>query len=270
MRAIEILQYVLPFFGALLGALVFALERSELWIRIRKGEVGPVVLALVSLLCIAYGIERITYSQQVEEKLDDIARLVQKSPSAAFTDNNDQIWTTIERMALSVEKNIWTVYAGDRPNIPEKFKDIPLKLAARLSELRKSHPDVFYRVVLVFDEPMTSKEVDDIKQQNNERLSLYENQGLKGNVQLKVFTRKTLTKFDVTIIDDKHVMIGFDTLEDPALKGNVQIQNMLLWENQPALAAKLARWFEASVWQSATPYENWTPQTVSAPTRSAQ
>jgi hypothetical protein len=270
MRAIEILQYALPFFGALVGIFVFALERHELWKKIKGGEVGPITLALVSLLCIAYGIERVSYSQQVEERLDNISGLVQKFPNATFIDNNEQIWSTIEHMALNVEKNIWTVYAGDRPNIPEKYKDIPTKLAIRLSELKRNHPDVFYRIVLVFDEAITAKEAEDVMKNNNERLKMYEEKGLKGNVQLRVFPRKPLTKFDITIVDERHVMIGFDTLENSVNRGTVQIQNVMLWENQAALAGKLARWFETSVWQNATPYENWTPQTTSAPNSSSK
>ena len=75
-------------------------------------------------------------------------------------------------------------------------------------------------------------------------------------MQLRIFTREPIVKFDVLIVDTRSVSIGFDTFEGPTY-GNVAIQNAMIWENQPALAAKLARWFDKSVWQAATPYDDW-------------
>ena len=225
--------------------------------RIRKGDVAPLLVVLVSLLCIAYGVERLTYSQSVEARLDTIDALLRQSPNARFTENTDDIWSSIRAMMLAVDHNIRTVQAGDRPtDIPDKYKDLRPRLADRLNEKKKQYRDVWYRVVLVFSGTKTPDEIAVIKKENSERLKFYSDLGLKDNVQLRIFTREPIVKFDVLIVDTRSVSIGFDTFEGPTY-GNVAIQNAMIWENQPALAAKLARWFDQSVWQAATPYDDW-------------
>lgn len=235
MHAREMLQYILPFFGALIGVVVLLFDLREFWSRTRSGDFGPLLVVLVSLLCVAYGVERLTYSQITEERLDSIVALLEKSPKATFNENTDDIWSSIQQIMLGVEHHIRTVQAGDRPNIPEKFRDIRTKLAERLKERKQKSSDVWYRIVLVFDDKKTADEMAAIRRQIAEVLQIYADRDLKDNVELHVFTRRPLTKFDVLIIDTKHVNIGFDTFEGP-VKGNVQIQNAMLWQNQNALA----------------------------------
>ncbi len=255
-RAQHIFEYVLPFIGAAIGGFVLVVQFRELWGRLKSGDVGPLLLVLVSLLCVAYGVERLTYSQITEERLDSIVALLQKSPKATFNENTSDIWSSIRNIMLDVEHHIRTVQAGDRPNIPAEFGDIRIKLAARLNERKQQSSDVWYRIVLVFDDTKTPEDLVEIKHQIADVLKIYADRGLKDNVELRVFTRRPLTKFDVLIVDTKHVNIGFDTFEGP-VKSNVQIQNAMLWENQSALAERLALWFDESVWPNAKPYDIW-------------
>ena len=256
MRAQQILEYVLPFIGAAIGGLVLVVQFRELWGRLKLGDVGPLLLLLVSLLCVAYGVERFTYSESIEQRLESIDTSLRKTPGAKFTANTETIWSGISRIMLDVEHNIRTVQAGNRPNLPKTYTSLKDKLADRLNEQKRQHGDVWYRVVLVFDEPKNSAEIAEIKSENDAALQFYADHGLKNNVELRVYTHQPLTKFDVVIVDTLHVNVGFDTFEGP-VKGNVEIQNAMLWENQEALAAKLARWFDESVWPKATPYKEW-------------
>ena len=139
MQAHETLQYLLPFAGAFVGIVVFIVELREFLGRIRKGDVAPLLVVLVSLLCIAYGVERLTYSQSVEARLDTIDALLRQSPNARFTENTDDIWSSIRAMMLAVDHNIRTVQAGDRPtDIPDKYKDLRPRLADRLNEKKNN------------------------------------------------------------------------------------------------------------------------------------
>lgn len=256
MHAREMLQYILPLFGAFIGVIVLLFDLREFWTKTKSGDFGPLLVALVSLLCVAYGVERLTYSEITEERLDSIVDLLQKSPKATFNENTTDIWSSIRKIMLGVEHHIRTVQAGDAPNIPTEFSDIRTKLADRLNERKQKSSDVWYRIVLVFDDTKSTEELATIKRQNADVLKFYADHGLKNNIELRVFTRRPLTKFDVLIVDTRDVNIGFDTFEGP-VKGNVQIQNAMLWENQAALAERLAQWFDESVWINAIPYDDW-------------
>jgi hypothetical protein len=257
MRITEILEYALPFAAVAIAVLAFILERNELWKRVREQhDVGPIVLVLVSLLCIAYGVERLTYSQKVDARLDEIISMLGKTPTATFTDNTNQIWSSLRNIVLGMEYDIRTIQSGDRPStIPEAFKDLRERLADRMAEMRRIHV-VRYRVVLVFDQDKSVDELKKIKEANAAVMALYESKGVSANVELRVFPHKPLAKFDILVVDSRHVNIGFDTY--PARVGdNVQIQNAMLWLNQPALGEKLAKWFDESVWQRAITWDEW-------------
>lgn len=84
----------------------------------------------------------------------------------------------------------------------------------------------------------------------------YRNKGLGANVELRVCDHETLTKFDVLIIDEKDVNIGFDSSEGTG-SGNVEIQNAMVWRNHPELAQKFTQWFDDTIWKHAVPFETW-------------
>ena len=264
MDAGKSLQIILPFIGALIGIAVLVIGFKGTWSKIKQGDSGPFLIVLVSLLCTAYGVERLTYTSQFDERLSKIdnrlgaieTQLV-KSPQASFIDDQREIWNSIEDIMLTTERDIRTVQASDRPNVlPAEFKNLTQKVADRLAAKKRQYGDVRYRVVLVFDSNKNSHELNQIEKDNRDRLQFYASKGLKDNVELRVFDRKPLMKFDVLIIDTSHVNIGFDTYEGPT-KGNVEIQNTMVWKNQRELASKLARWFDETVWSHAKPFDVW-------------
>lgn len=253
----EMAQYILPFLAALIGIAVFLLHFKQHWGKIRSGDLTPLLVLLISLLCTSYGVERFVYSENYTKLLNRLDQALKQQPSVTFTDDLRDIWSGIEAEMLSVDHIIRTVQSGDRPNhLPSQFKDLPDKIAARLVEQQGRFGDVRYRIVLVFEgAKKTAEQLADLEKANRDRLNFYKNKGLESNVELRVFDHETLTKFDILIIDEKHVNIGFDTSGN--MPGNVEIQNTMLWQNQAALASKLARWFDDTVWKEATPFNDW-------------
>jgi hypothetical protein len=254
----EMAQYILPFLAALIGIAVFSLHIKQHWKRISDGDMAPLLVVLISLLCTAYGVERLVYSENYAKLLNRLDQALTQQQRVTFTDDLRDIWSGIAEEMLSVDHTIRTVQSGDRPNrLPSQFKDLPDKIAARLTEQQGRFGDVRYRIVLVFEgAKKTAEQLADLEKANRERLDFYKSRGLEGNVELRVFDHETLTKFDILIIDEKHVNIGFDTSAGN-VPGNVEIQNTMLWENQPALASKLARWFDETVWRQAKPFNDW-------------
>jgi hypothetical protein len=247
---------VLPFVAAAVGIIVFLFGFTENLKKIWNGDSTPVLVVLISLLCVAYGVERVTYSTEIGQ----IHRELQQRPKTDLQSTKSEIWSAISRLMLTVEQNVRAVQSGDRPtNVPAEFSGLPDQFRARLADRKKIHGGaVKYRVVLVFDGPKSGQELEDIAKANAERKELYKQAGLADALEIKVFSRKPLTKFDVTIIDTHHAIIGFDTAEAQGfLKNNVEIQNAIIWENQDVIAQKLASWFDQTVWVNAEPYDAW-------------
>lgn len=157
---IEMAQYILPFLAAVIGIVVLLAHASQHLEGIKRGDPGTILLILVSLLCTAYGVERLTYSEQFAERLDRIDQALQRNVSAEFIDDTRDIWRGIDELMTSMEHDIRTVQSGDRRNkIPDEFKSLEYRVADRLAEMKQRHPDVKYRIVLVFDGKKSGKEL---------------------------------------------------------------------------------------------------------------
>jgi hypothetical protein len=206
---IEMAQYILPFLAAVIGISVSVTHARPHWKAIVRGDPGPLLLILVTLLCIAYGVERLTYSEQFATRLDRIDQDLRLHENATFTDDTHTIWLGIEELMTGMKHDIRTVQSSDRPNkIPEEFNGLRDRVADRMVEMKKQHGDVMYQIVLVFDGKKNPKQLAEIKQKNCAGLKFYRDKGLEDNVKLSVYDHETLTKFDVLIIDENHVNIG--------------------------------------------------------------
>lgn len=229
---------------------------------LKEGDSGPLVVGLLALLCLAYGVERLSYSSDVVDQLSLIKATLsdhaRRTPDAKFSSDQNEVWSQLIESLSNTENEIRTVQAGDRPsNAPDAYKNFGEILANRLVQMKRSHP-VKFRIVLVFDDQKTKQELKEIYDLNVDRLAFYESKGLNGDIELSIFEHQPLMKFDVMIIDDRDVCIGFDTYEGQGTsKNNIQYQNLMLWKNQPALAGKLGRWFNNSVWNNAEPFKVW-------------
>lgn len=149
---IEMAQYILPFLAAFIGISLFVVNVWQHWPETKRGDPGPFLLFLVSLLCTAYGVERLTYSAQFAERLDRIDQELRLHDSATFTDNPDEIWFGIKELMTGMQYRIRTVQSGDRRNtIPDGFKDLRDRVAARLIEMKQRHLGVKFQIVLVFE-----------------------------------------------------------------------------------------------------------------------
>ena len=251
-------EALVAFFTAAIGLGVIGLHVRQHWKSISNGDLIPLLVVLISLLCTAYGVERWAYSDNYRGLLTRLDQALAQQPRATFTDDVHDVWNDIARAVLSVDHTIRTVQSGDRPNeIPAEFSNLPERIRDRLAEQQARFGDVRYEIVLVFEGAnIGADRLAEIESANRARVGLYKEKGLEHNVELRIFDHETLTKFDILIIDDKHVNIGFDTSAEN-VSGNVKIQNTMLWENEPILAHKLARWFDATVWQQARPFEKW-------------
>lgn len=210
---LEMAQYILPFLAALIAILVLLFHIKQHWEQISRGDLTPLLVVLISLLCTAYGVERLVYLDNYSRLLSRLDQVLAQQPRVTFTDDVRDIWSGISTVMLSVEHTIRTVQSGDRPNrLPDQFKDLPEKIAARLTEQQERFGDVRYRIVLVFEgAKKTPEQLADLEKANRDRLEFYNKKGLAGKVELRVFDHETLTKFDILIVDEKHVNIGFDT-----------------------------------------------------------
>jgi hypothetical protein len=254
MRAEHLLQYILPLLGAGIGILVFLLGIRDNWAKIRGGDALPILVILISLLCTAYGVERLTYSTEI----DQIRQRLDKVPAASFLSTRPEIWSSIRRLMLGVDQTVRAVEAADRPtDVPQQYENLPDEFRTRLaSQKGQLGGAVKYRVVLVFEYPKHSDGLATIEQAIEQKMDAYKKAGLEDVLELRVFEREPLAKFDVTIIDTQHVIIGFDTAQGKSMT-NVEIQNVMIWENQPAMAQKFASWFDNTVWPKAKPYREW-------------
>ena len=71
---LEMAQYILPFLAALIGIAVFLLHFKQHWEKIRSGDLTPLLVLLISLLCTSYGVERFVYSENYTKLLNQIGR----------------------------------------------------------------------------------------------------------------------------------------------------------------------------------------------------
>lgn len=210
----------------------------------------PTGVVVLSLLVSAFSYDRLFLSKDLEERLDALTEIINtltsRSISASQLEGSDQIYESRAYLWSKMQVRARTVLVGG----PKAHDVLINAISNRLAYHKNSNHDVRFEVALIVDS--SNFDLDGIKKQNDSRFERFKRQGVDRFVEVKVVESSNPLNFDVLIIDEQHVNIGFPTF----CRTNT-IMSGLAFENQPTIARNLASWFDSCVYPQGIPFEQW-------------
>ncbi|HEX8141426.1 MAG TPA: hypothetical protein VF553_02455 [Pyrinomonadaceae bacterium] len=249
------LQWALPFLAFVIAIVAFIANFKDTIRKFKDGDSATILLVLVTFLCASLGVERFVNADQIdkrlsstESKLSDIEVRVSSPLGGRLLNNYNEIYRSGAKLCSLADEQIRAVVVSPGPKAPPYFIDAVIQ---RLKERKQAGYAVKYYVVLVLDDNQIT-DLASLEKSNNERLALFERNGIRDSIKLFVLDAKPPLIFDLLVVDRKHVNIGIT----PTKEGK-SLENAIIFENQPQMASKMADWFDGYILQIAKPYEEW-------------
>lgn len=209
------------------------------------------IFSAFGLLCLLLGFERwkdISKIQKVLEKIDDsINRLefqISSSKTYNYLENHNDIYSTSIPLIEYTKTKIRTVVFTNSPKTPNWwFKEV-----IRILVYKSERNPIEFEVIICAKENDIN---DAFFEANDKRFKEYEDAGVKKYFKLYIHKVKSNFGHDVLIVDKKHVVFNFATLNaqrNHSTKG-------IMFKNQPELAEDMVNWYDTFVKDGAVSYE---------------
>jgi len=205
-----------------------------------------IILGVVGILCLSIGVERMVEAERVERRLKRAEDSLASLAGGVQLNSTDEIYESAIRLCRSARRRIRTVVFATGPSAPRRYAEA---ICERLRQLKDAGPAGLYEVVLACDAATLPPQ---FVQANDDRLALYEKEGVRDLVKLFILDAKPSIGLDVLIVDVDHIHLALRTLQ-----GAVDFQSGIAFENQPKLASVFVDWFEQIILCDAVPYEEF-------------
>jgi hypothetical protein len=164
--------------------------------------------------------------------------MIGRSRHAQFLRGVQEIYGNGARLVSTAERHIRVLVFGKRPKAPKEYAEA---IVNRLQESKKAENPVKYDVVIATSFKSFTPED---KAACEERNRFYSEGGIDELVSVNAIDTETSIGFDVLIVDDKHASIAFSSV-----KGVKQVQDGILFENEPGIVREMVTWYEECVWR---------------------
>jgi hypothetical protein len=240
------LEWLLPFLGAAIAISAFLLNFRKSIDKFRKGDSTTILLGLVTLLSVAFGVERLVSAEQLGRQLSTIEKQLTTIAGGRFLDNYNEVYNAGTKICSTADQHIKAIVTSG-PKAPNYFIEA---IAERLKDRKKAGYNTTFQIVLVVDSQQT--DLDSFEKKNAERLAVFDKYGVKDSIAVYVLDSKPTLSFDVLIVDRKHVNIGITSSKE-----GKKVESAIVFENQAALASAYDEWFDNSILPLAKPLEQW-------------
>jgi hypothetical protein len=90
----NLLQGLVPLFAASIVFILLAAKFRGTFQKFRDGDASTITLALVTVLCASYGVERLVNASRLDQRLTSIEEQISKSSGVRLLDNyNERVMT---------------------------------------------------------------------------------------------------------------------------------------------------------------------------------
>jgi Flp pilus assembly pilin Flp len=248
---LSMLQWILPLLVALIVIVAMFANFSGTITKFRQGDAATLSLVLISILMVAYGVERYVNSTQLDQRLTNIESKLSTAVGGQFINNSNDIYVSAAKLLDEFEGRIRTIVVTTVPKAPDSFAE---RIAQKLKERRDKGFPIKYDVVLILSAEQV-RDLDKFEKATNDRISYFDQYGVADAINLNILETNTTANFDVFIVDRKSVHIGYSLSKDGR-----KSDNGIIYENQPQLASSLADWFDSSVLPLAKPWKEWVKE----------
>jgi hypothetical protein len=245
-KLIARLQFILPFLVVIVVIIATLANFSGTIKKLREGDAATLSLVLITVLMIAYGVERYVNYTQLDERLSNLETQLSTAVGGRLV--NKKIYDSAATLLDTFENKIRTVVVTAGPKTPPSFAE---NVAQKLKERKKLGYAVKYEIVLVLSANQVV-DLDHFEKANNDRIGLFNTYGVADAIALFVLESNTAANFDVMIVDRNHVYLGYSLS-----RGIDKLESAILFENQPQLAQSLADWFDGAVLSKSVPWKEW-------------
>jgi hypothetical protein len=116
----NLLQWILPLLGAAIAIIAFLVNFRKSIDKFRKGDSATILLGLVTLLSIAFGVERLVSAEQLNKRLSGLEKQLTSIAGGRFLDNYNEIYDEGAKICRTAEQRIKTIVTAG-PKAPTYF-----------------------------------------------------------------------------------------------------------------------------------------------------
>jgi len=186
------------------------------------------ILFTIGLICTSITIERFFKFENIEERLNELKKIIQTMIPAVLIEGADEIYRNAIEIIDDVESVIRATSFGKEERTPDYYLEA---IAKKLKKSEEEGKPIEYRVVMSLEK-------------KNERSKILDEFGVE-----KWFKRgyvETKWGLDVLIIDNKHLIIAF-----PELTADETLRKGILFKNKPELVNNIREWYDNYLWKYA-------------------
>ncbi len=236
--------------AGLVGAVILIKDTFELAIPL-PFTVGTerLILLTVATLAIGVGLERTGRFRRVDRQYRRIESLMASSLGGQHQRGYNEVYSSGARIVGKAQRSIKGLVFVRAPKAPPYWAEA---VNNRLKESSKAGNPVYFQVVLAADFAQLEKNRSQFLRGVEERQKIYSRGGVGELVSRFLLDMNPPIGFDILIVDESHVTIGFTTVS-----GHKELQASILFEDRPEIASQFNSWFEQFILPPAVKYEDW-------------
>jgi hypothetical protein len=196
---------------------------------------GAVLLALLGLVAVALGLERLLRFRAIEDSVDNLSSLLSGLSGCRLITGKDEIYASATLPVSRAQRQIRSLVALDPAKAPINFAQA---VARRLSESLASGKPIRFQVV--FAARLDNLPADFLPRLK-ERTQVYEQAGIGHLVSRSIVDTDPRSIFDMLIVDEFFGVISF-----PTISASISPQVSIVFED-PRIVRELADWFDQRV-----------------------
>jgi len=204
----------------------------------------------IGFICIVLGLERaldigrIDNTLKIQVKiLRDIENYLKSFRQFRYLEENEDIYVASIKLIEKTETKMRALIYANQPKAPEWWNE---KIASILKEKSEKGKPIQFDIVICVKPSDLSIDFFKIA---DARFEIYTQKGVSNYFHRYIHEMKKTIGHDCLIIDDKHFIINFPTIQTNST------QKGLLFENQPVVTRELLNWYDSFVFTDFIPYD---------------
>ena len=196
----------------------------------------PIILATVSILSLAVGLERYTRFRQIDAQIEKLENLIERSSGGRFISNYKELYAEATRLVQSAREKLRTASMSRDVDAPNEYH---LAIVELLRENGKRIRPILADMVIAGD----PKEI-----RNSWRVKEFSNDS-----SVNLYVVDVPWSIDILVVDERHMIFAF-----PAVRGMGQLKLAFVFINQEQIVREFAIWYDEFLLKKrAIPYEKF-------------
>lgn len=226
-----------------IAIIVLLFDIANLLFGIKGFDINSVILFLLSLLCIAFVIERLKKIDKIDNKLDSIEKAVSGVAGLKIIYDPQEVDKKSEEVVQKTQRYIrsaslsYGTPEGTNINITNRFAEIAIAVLKKSKQREK---------------PIEYKNV--VRKERNVQPKYEKFREHDVGTQIRIRKIESFANFNLLIIDKNYLILAF-----PESSIDERFRTCIFVEHDEKFIGGMIEWFENHIWENAIDFQAKTP-----------